>query len=208
MTRLNRLIVAVPARFLALGWSLRGRGALRRGRPVEAIEHFERALRWRPTAFRTLISLACAHARARDHYNAHRALVAAQEAHPARFYRVAPRLLAREGLDLAHLARVAHVGTLTDAVLGAPREAREHSNAQDGKRVERAGADAGGAEAPTPSVSVSERTTRDPITSASLPFGDCRDVDEYARFGAMPPISRGEIEALDWDEVLRDLLEP
>jgi tetratricopeptide (TPR) repeat protein len=38
-----------------------------------------------------------------------------------------------------------------------------------------------------------------------LPLGDCRDLDEYARFQAMPPVARDEIE--DWDEVLADLLD-
>jgi hypothetical protein len=40
-----------------------------------------------------------------------------------------------------------------------------------------------------------------------LRFGDCRDLDEYARFRAMPPISRAEIDACDWDSVLDDLLD-
>jgi tetratricopeptide (TPR) repeat protein len=38
-----------------------------------------------------------------------------------------------------------------------------------------------------------------------LPFGDCRDLDEYARFRSMPPITPGEIEEIDWDEVSEDL---
>lgn len=45
------------------------------------------------------------------------------------------------------------------------------------------------------------------VTAHSLPFGDCRDLDEYARFRAMPPISQAEIDGLDWDRVLGDLLE-
>jgi len=45
------------------------------------------------------------------------------------------------------------------------------------------------------------------ITPASLPFGDCRDVDEYARFRAMPPITSAEIEGMDWDATLGDLLD-
>jgi hypothetical protein len=39
----------------------------------------------------------------------------------------------------------------------------------------------------------------------SLPLGDCRDLDEYARFRAMPPVAKGEID--DWDQVLTDLLD-
>jgi hypothetical protein len=39
----------------------------------------------------------------------------------------------------------------------------------------------------------------------SLPFGDCHDLDEYARFRAMPPIAPGEWDDVDWDEVADDL---
>ena len=45
------------------------------------------------------------------------------------------------------------------------------------------------------------------VTASNLPYGDCVDLDEYARFRAMPPISRAEIEQIDWNEVLGDLLE-
>lgn len=45
------------------------------------------------------------------------------------------------------------------------------------------------------------------VTAANLPFGDCRDVDEYARFRAMPPITPAEIDGLDWDNVLGDLMD-
>ena len=40
-----------------------------------------------------------------------------------------------------------------------------------------------------------------------MPYGDCLDLDEYARFRAMPPISEAEVEGVDWDRVLEDLLE-
>jgi hypothetical protein len=40
---------------------------------------------------------------------------------------------------------------------------------------------------------------------AGLPFGDCRDLDEYARFRSMPPITTSERETIDWDEVSEDL---
>jgi hypothetical protein len=43
--------------------------------------------------------------------------------------------------------------------------------------------------------------------AASLPFGDCLDLDEYARFSAMPPITRSEAATIDWDQVIEDLLE-
>ena len=45
------------------------------------------------------------------------------------------------------------------------------------------------------------------VTASSLPFGDCRNLDEYARFRAMPPISRAEIDSLDLDRVIGDLLD-
>ena len=45
------------------------------------------------------------------------------------------------------------------------------------------------------------------VTSAQLPYGDCQDVDEYARFRAMPPITRAEIEHTDWDSIITDLLD-
>jgi hypothetical protein len=39
----------------------------------------------------------------------------------------------------------------------------------------------------------------------ALPYGDCKDLDEYARFGAMPPISPTEWDDLDWDDLAEDL---
>lgn len=39
----------------------------------------------------------------------------------------------------------------------------------------------------------------------ALPFGDCRDLDEYARFRSMPPITSSERETVDWDEISEDL---
>jgi hypothetical protein len=41
--------------------------------------------------------------------------------------------------------------------------------------------------------------------AGALPFGDCNDLDEYARFRAMPPIAPGEWDDVDWDEVADDL---
>ena len=51
------------------------------------------------------------------------------------------------------------------------------------------------------------RSTREPVTPENLPYGDCRDLDEYARFRAMPPITPAEAEGLDWDRVIDDLLD-
>ncbi|MDJ0976699.1 MAG: hypothetical protein QNJ98_19745 [Planctomycetota bacterium] len=45
------------------------------------------------------------------------------------------------------------------------------------------------------------------VTSQSLPYGDCRNLDEYARFRAMPPITQAEIDELDWDRVIGDFFE-
>ena len=51
------------------------------------------------------------------------------------------------------------------------------------------------------------RPVRREEAAARHPYGDCQDIDEYARFRAMPPISSGEIEQTDWDAVIRDLLD-
>jgi hypothetical protein len=59
---------------------------------------------------------------------------------------------------------------------------------------------------PEPVVQTAGRARR-AVTAANLPYGDCRDVDEYARFRAMPPITPAEIDGLDWDNVLGDLLD-
>ncbi len=45
------------------------------------------------------------------------------------------------------------------------------------------------------------------VTAQSLPFGDCQNIDEYARFSAMPPITQAEIDDLDWDKVIGDFFE-
>jgi hypothetical protein len=58
--------------------------------------------------------------------------------------------------------------------------------------------------APAVAVAAEHRRAR-PGVAGALPYGDCRDVDEYARFRAMPPIAPGEID--DWDSVLQDLLD-
>lgn len=45
------------------------------------------------------------------------------------------------------------------------------------------------------------------VSAANLPYGDCADIDEYARFRAMPPITEAEIEGTDWDRIITDLLD-
>ena len=59
---------------------------------------------------------------------------------------------------------------------------------------------------PTP-VAQTAASRAGTVTAANLPFGDCRDVDEYARFRAMPPITPSEIDSIDWDTVIGDLLD-
>jgi hypothetical protein len=54
-------------------------------------------------------------------------------------------------------------------------------------------------------VAAVETATATRRVRTPLPLGDCRDLDEYARFRAMPPVARGEID--DWDEVIGDLLD-
>jgi hypothetical protein len=56
-------------------------------------------------------------------------------------------------------------------------------------------------------LETAKRRKRHPVVSKSLPYGDCRDLDEYARFRAMPPITPGEVEGEGWDDLLSDLLD-
>lgn len=59
----------------------------------------------------------------------------------------------------------------------------------------------------TAAVAQATRPARRDAPPANLPYGDCQDVDEYARFRAMPPITRAEIEHTDWDSIISDLLD-
>ncbi|MDA1196237.1 MAG: tetratricopeptide repeat protein [Planctomycetota bacterium] len=62
--------------------------------------------------------------------------------------------------------------------------------------------------APRPAaVAQGARLSRRDVRPSELPYGDCADVDEYARFRAMPPITRAEIEHTDWDAIIGDLLD-
>lgn len=62
--------------------------------------------------------------------------------------------------------------------------------------------------APRPAAvaQAARRDARD-VTAAHHPYGDCQDIDEYARFRAMPPITRAEIDDTDWDSIISDLLD-
>ncbi len=86
-----------------------------------------------------------------------------------------PRRFEREARD-----RIAREGFDLDALTGAPAlpepPARETAVLRSGSR-----------------------------SAGALPFGDCRDLDEYSRFQAMPPISPSELDDVDWDDVADDL---
>jgi hypothetical protein len=58
-----------------------------------------------------------------------------------------------------------------------------------------------------PEPAVAGRAARRRARPTPPRFGDCRDLDEYSRFQAMPPITAAEIEEIDWDDMLDDLLE-
>ena len=60
---------------------------------------------------------------------------------------------------------------------------------------------------PAPALKKAAAPYRGDVTAAQLPYGDCQDIDEYARFRAMPPIRRSEIEGTDWDRIIGDLLD-
>jgi hypothetical protein len=62
--------------------------------------------------------------------------------------------------------------------------------------------------APRPApVAQAARPLARSVTAESLPYGDCQDVDEYARFRAMPPITPAEIATTDWDTIIGDLMD-
>lgn len=160
-------------------WSSRGRWCLARGRLSQALTAFERAAAARPGALGPLLRLARGYLFAQDWWRAHRTLALAREADPPRFARVVPGWLARVGVSNEAQRRL----------LGAPPPKEDPSPR------------------PVHPVGTPRRVLRR-VEPGSLPLGDCRDLDEYARFRAMPPISEGERESIDWDALLEDLLEP
>lgn len=167
--------------WLAAGfWTARGRKALRRGEIGRGIKALERAVSRRPEAFKPLLLLAGGYLLAEETRCAHRVLARARETDPVRFARLASGLLAREGVDPDTLARVL-VSTM-------PRP-------RPGSRI--------------PTLSVAHPSPRDSRSAgpAHHPYGDCADLAEYARFRAMPRITRDEIDTLDWDSFLEDLLD-
>lgn len=168
------------ARLAAGFWAARGRRALARGELGLGVKALEQAVSWQPEGFKPLLLLAGGYLRVEETWRAQRALALARETDPARFQRLAPGLLAREGVDPDTL----------DQVL-----ATSMPRARSGSKV--------------PTLSVASRPDPGPrhIQPGQHPYGDCADLDEYARFRAMPPISRDEIEGMDWDQVLGDLFE-
>lgn len=169
---------ALSSRCSAFLWGARGRLALAQGRLSPALAAFERAASCRPGAFGPLMRLARSYLLARDTWRAHRTLAQAREADPKRFARCVPVWLAREGLEAEAIRHV-----LAGAVI-------------------RTG---WGPKAPVQAIR--RRPLVRHVEPASLPYGDCRDLDEYARFRALPPITEAERETIDWDVVLEDLLE-
>lgn len=168
------------ARLAAGFWTARGRRALARGQIGMGVKALEQAVSWRPEGFKPLVFLAGGYLRAEETWCAHRALARARETDPARFARLASDLLVREGVDRSTL----------DAVLetSMPRP-------RTGPKV------------PTLTAARRQEPASRAVEPAAHPYGDCASLDEYARFSAMPPISRDEIEGLDWDALLEDLFE-
>ncbi len=154
-----------------------GRWRLFRGDAAGALKALESAAERSPGAFGPLVHLARACLRQNDLFRARRALARAREASPARFAREAETWVRLEGYDVAALTDVQAA-----PVRGEPRPAEAPAERRTAVLHERRHGTPGG-----------------------LPFGDCRDLDEYSRFCAMPAISKAEIEAMDWDVLAEDL---
>ena len=157
---------------------LRGRWRLFRRDIDGAVAALDVATRRAPESFAPWLHLARAHLKDRNWVGARRALARARDLAPERYESVAARTLRADGFELA---------VLSDPVPAAAIPAEKGST---GARAERA--------------PVHARTHEG---SLSHPLGDCRDLDEYARFRSMPPITPAEIESVDWDAVADDLLE-
>ena len=168
------------ARMAAGFWTVRGRRALARGEIGMGVRALEEAVCWHPEGFKPLLLLAGGYLRAEEIWRAHRALARARETDPMRFARQAANLLSRQGIDPSTLGQVLSTGM--------PR-------ARPGSKV------------PTVSVAGRPNPASRPVGPGAHPYGDCADLDEYARFRAMPPITRVEIDGLDWDRVLGDLFD-
>jgi tetratricopeptide repeat protein len=171
--------LGAAARFVASRVSLtRGRFRLVRGDVSGAVSSLESATRIAPETFEAWLHLARAHLRANDLLRARRAIARARETSPFRFAREMARWVRREGFELATLTDLGGGGAPASAPVPDHRGERE-----------------------TAVLGVRERHAE----ASSLPFGDCKDLDEYARFRSMPPISSSERETIDWDEVSEDL---
>jgi hypothetical protein len=179
-TGLLRLLVALRARALTC-W---GRWRLFRGDAAGASKTLESAADVCPGAFGPLVHLARACLRQNDLFRARRALARAREASPDRFAREAETWVRLEGYDVA---------ALTD-VPAAPGRGGNGPASRPASRPVEAPAE--------PRTAVLRERSHAP---AGLPFGDCRDLDEYSRFRAMPAISKAEIDAMDWDGLAEDL---
>lgn len=174
-------LVAASSRVLALFALVRGRWRLFRHDVDGAVASLDAAVRRTPGAFAAWLHLARAHLLNRDFPRARGALARARALSPERFDAVAVRALRHDGFELTVLSE-------PDSPTSAP--ATPPTSAPAAVRAERAAV---------------RTRTRD--RSAAHPLGDCRDLDEYARFRSMPPISAAEREAVDWDAILDDLLD-
>lgn len=162
-----------------------GRWRLYRRDADGAVLSLDVAARRAPDSFSPWLHLARAHLRRRDWVGARQALARARELAPERFASVAVRALEGDGFRIAALSEPVSV-------------------------TPEASAPGGSAAAQGPTAARAERTAvraRAQEGPAAHPLGDCRDLDEYARFRSMPPISAAERESVDWDAVADDLLD-
>lgn len=174
--------VGGASRVVSLFALTRGRWRLFRHDVDGAVASLDVAVRRTPGSFAPWLHLARAHLLNRDFPRARGALARARELSPARFDAVAVRALRQDGFELTVLSEPDSAVPAASPTSGAAPVS--------GTRAERAAV---------------RTRTRD--RAASHPLGDCRDIDEYARFRSMPPITQAERETVDWDAVAEDLLD-
>ncbi len=188
---------------------VRGRWRLFRRDVDGAVASLDVATRRAPESFSPWLHLARAHLKNRNWVGARRALARARDVAPDRFEARAVRALKHDGFEIAVLcdpvqATGASVPKGPIAIGPMAKGPVAIGPATNGPSDDGASGAEGAAGVRAERAAVHTRAHE---RSSAHPLGDCRDLDEYARFRSMPPITRAEIETVDWDAVADDLLD-